>query len=105
MFIVLYVDDLIITRSNESLIDEIKSDLSNAFDMSDLGLTHYCLGIEVWQKEDGVFLTQSKYARDLLYKFNMQDCKPLSTPMDVNMKLTAYDESEKVDVYLQTIGG
>ncbi|KAJ7528383.1 hypothetical protein O6H91_15G001300 [Diphasiastrum complanatum] len=68
--------------------------------MSDLGLMHYCLGIEVWQKEEVVFLTQSKYARDLLYKFNMQDCKTLSTPMDVNMKLTAYDESKKVDSYL-----
>ncbi|KAJ7541297.1 hypothetical protein O6H91_10G052900 [Diphasiastrum complanatum] len=68
--------------------------------MSDSGLMHYCLGIEVWQKEDNVILMQSKSARDLLYKFNMQDCKSLSTPMEANTKLSAFDEAKKVDAYL-----
>ena len=71
LFIVVYVDDLIITGSSTYLIAEIKQDLCSTFDMTDLGLLHYCLGIEVWQTEYSIFLSQSKYARSLLDKFRM----------------------------------
>lgn len=48
LFVVVYVDDLIITGSSTHLIHGIKHDLCNTFDMIDLGLLHYCLGVEVW---------------------------------------------------------
>ena len=56
LFIVVYVDDLIITGSSAHLITENKQDLCNTFDMTDLGLLHYCLRIEDWQTEHSIFL-------------------------------------------------
>ena len=69
----MYVDDLVIIGSNSSLIDKIKRSLSMEYDMKDLGQLHYCLGIEVWRQENSMFLTQSKYIKDLLEKFDMAD--------------------------------
>eukprot|EP00253_Pinus_taeda_P009545 PITA_09545 len=66
LFVVVYVDDLIITGSSAHLIHGIKQDFCNTFDMTDLGLLHYCLGVEVWQTENNIFLSQSKYARILV---------------------------------------
>eukprot|EP00253_Pinus_taeda_P009300 PITA_09300 len=60
LFVVVYVDDLIITGSSTPLIHGIKQDLCSTFDMTDLGLLHYCLGVEVWQTENNIFLSQSK---------------------------------------------
>eukprot|EP00253_Pinus_taeda_P027609 PITA_27609 len=59
LFVVVYVDDLIITGSSTHLLHGIKQDLCNTFDMIDLGL-HYYLGVEVWQIENNIFLSQSK---------------------------------------------
>eukprot|EP00253_Pinus_taeda_P027272 PITA_27272 len=66
LFVVVYVDDLIITGSSAHLVHGIKQDLCRTFDMTDLGLLHYCLGIEVWQTENHIFLSQSKYAKNLV---------------------------------------
>eukprot|EP00253_Pinus_taeda_P023488 PITA_23488 len=66
LFVVVYLDDLIITGSSAHLIHGIKQDLCRTFDMTDLGLLHYCLGVEVWQTENHIFLTQSKYAKNLV---------------------------------------
>ena len=71
LFIIVYVDDLIITESSAHLIEKIKQDLYSTFDMIDLGLLHYCLRNEVWQIEHSMFLSESKYARSLLDKFTM----------------------------------
>eukprot|EP00253_Pinus_taeda_P004211 PITA_04211 len=59
LFVVVYVDDLIITGSSAHLIHGIKQDSCITFDMTDLGLLHYCLGVEVWQTENNIFLSQS----------------------------------------------
>ena len=65
--------------------------------MIDLGLMHYRLGVEVWQQSFGIFFSQSKYARALLDKFCMQDCKPASTPMEKGLKLSAKSNSPPID--------
>eukprot|EP00253_Pinus_taeda_P001572 PITA_01572 len=49
--------------------------------MKDLGLLHYFLGLEIWQCSDGLFVSQGKYAREILEKFNMHGCKPVDTPL------------------------
>ena len=74
--------------------------------MTDLGLMHYCLGVDVWQQSSSIFISQSKYARALLDKFRMQDCKPASTPMEKGLKLSAKSDSPSVDgtTYRQLIG-
>ncbi|XP_026432336.1 uncharacterized protein LOC113329710 [Papaver somniferum] len=65
--------------------------------MSDMGLLKYFLGIEVHQSEDGVFISQSKYAKKVLKKFGMLGCNPTSTPLVVNEKLNKDDGGTKVD--------
>eukprot|EP01018_Ginkgo_biloba_P036111 Gb_38275 [translate_table: standard] len=60
-FIVLYVDDLLIRRNDVSMISDLKKDLQMNFEMTDLGLLHYSLGIEVWQMLGRVFISQAKY--------------------------------------------
>ena len=54
--------------------------------MKDLGLVHYILGLEVWQRPGEIFLSQGKYVVKLLERFGMVDCKSVSTPMEVNFK-------------------
>ena len=54
--------------------------------MKDLGLMHYFLGFEVWQRPDEIFLSQGKYIVKLLERFGMVDCKSVTTPMELNFK-------------------
>jgi len=83
LIVILYVDDLFITRA-EQLIAECKRGLASEFEMSDIGLMHYFLGMEVWQEKDHIFLGQRKYAADILSRFQMDDCRPMWTPMVTN---------------------
>ncbi|XP_059073404.1 uncharacterized mitochondrial protein AtMg00810-like [Cryptomeria japonica] len=107
IILVLYVDDLLIT-GEDNLIDKCKKDLVAEFDMKDMGLLHYFLGLEIIQNKDHIFLSQKKYISDILNRFGMVDCKPLATPMETNLhKLKDEAEnSEPADVTLfrQIIG-
>eukprot|EP00253_Pinus_taeda_P018650 PITA_18650 len=106
LFMVVYVDDLIITGRSAHLIHGIKQDLCNTFDMTELGHLHYCLGVEVWQTENNIFLSQSKYAKNLADRFRMQDCKPTTTPMEPELKLSTQSSSPIVDetLFRQLVG-
>jgi hypothetical protein len=64
--------------------------------MIDLGLLHYCLGVEVFQIGRNIFVSQAKYARSLMDKFRMEDCKISSTPMEKGLKLSAKTDSKAV---------
>ena len=66
------------------MIREFKSNMMATFEMTDLGLLHYFLGLEILQDEDGVFIFQNRYATELLKKFNMLNCKKVATPMNKN---------------------
>lgn len=95
IILVLYVDDLFITGA-ERPIGRCKVDLAAKFEMKDIDLMHYFLGMEVWQEDGRVFLRQRKYAHDILHRFQMLDCRPMATPMTANFwKLIAL-ESELV---------
>jgi hypothetical protein len=99
------VDDLFITGA-EDLIADCKLGLASEFEMSDIGLMHYFLGMEVWQEDGHIFLGQGKYAADILSRFQMEDCRPMSTPMITNWKKLSASDSQLVDatVYRQLIG-
>ena len=71
LIIVLYVDDLILT-GDEQLIHSCKANLAKEFEMKDLGLLHYFLGLEIWQRQGELFVSQGKYAQEILEKFHMQ---------------------------------
>ena len=93
---VLYVDDLILT-GDEQLINSCKADLVKEFEMKDLGLLHYFLGLEIWQWEGELFVSQGKYAREILEKFHMKGCKPIDTPLPGNWRKEDATLAEVVD--------
>ena len=103
---VLYVDDLILTSNDPKLINHVKSILKKKFDMTDLGYLHYFLGLQVLQSKEGICLSQSKYACDLLHRFHMEDCKPATSPFQSEVKLSLTCTSPKVDatLYRQLVG-
>jgi hypothetical protein len=102
----LYVDDLILTSSDSKLLNHVKINLKKKFEMTDLGFLHYFLGLQVLQTNEGNFLSQSKYACDLLHRFHMDDCKPTPSPFQSGVKLTATYTSLEVDatLYRQFVG-
>ena len=85
VILLLYVDDLFMT-GNEKHIAYCKKKLAKEFEMKDLALMHYFLGLEVWQIPEGIFSNQGKFAVEILRRFDMLDCKDMATPMDTNMK-------------------
>ena len=87
LVVCLYVDDIIYMGSSHSIVAKFKSSMMSRFEMTYLSLLHYFLGLEVKQGEDGVFVSQKKYASDLLKRFGMVNCKVASTPMNVNEEL------------------
>ena len=71
LVLLLYVDDIILTGSSTTLLLSFISTLSNQFTMKDLGDLHYFLGLQVTCTPTGIFLSQQKYAADLLRKFHL----------------------------------
>jgi hypothetical protein len=84
----------------------VQKELASEFDMKDLGLMHYYLGLEVWKKLVEVFLGQGKYAIKILQKFGMMDCKSMDTPMITDIRKIRDSYSDPVDpsLYRQLIG-
>eukprot|EP00253_Pinus_taeda_P010092 PITA_10092 len=97
---------LVTKANNESYIASIKKELGKSFEMTDLGYVHYSLGIEVTQHPKSIFLSQKKYIGDLLNRFGMKKCNPLTTPMEQNLKLTSIEGKEFEDAtkYRQLVG-
>ncbi|KAK8934097.1 hypothetical protein KSP39_PZI014574 [Platanthera zijinensis] len=97
MILCLYVDDMIFTGSNPAMFEEFKSLMKKEFEMTNLGELSYFLGVEVQQREDGIFIAQKKYAEEILKKFRMENSKPISTPADPGTKLRKDSKEEGVD--------
>lgn len=89
VLITVYVDDLLIATNNKSWMGKIKNSLAQSFEMKDLGPVNLCLGIEFQQNmaEHKITLNQREYARNLLEKFNMSECKPVQSPLVTQCKL------------------
>ena len=102
----LYVDDLIFTGNDEVMFEQFKNSMKIEFDMTDLGRMKYFLGIEVLQKADGIFITQRKYAQEILEGFNMDKCNSVHNPVVPSFKLTKDEGGVEVDstVYKQMVG-
>jgi len=101
-----YVDDLIVTGSEKQEIEMFKKQMTDKFEMSDLGLLSYYLGIEVDQQKDFSTLKQSGYAKKVLERFGMHDCNPSKVPMDLGTKLYDDKSGQRVDAtkYRRIIG-
>jgi len=90
-YLLLYVDDIVLTASSPGLLRRIISALQQEFSMKDLGKLHHFLGMHVQQCGDGLFLLQRQYMLDILDRAGMAECKPCSTPVDTNPKVAAAD--------------
>ncbi|XP_060182837.1 uncharacterized mitochondrial protein AtMg00810-like [Lycium barbarum] len=88
-YILLYVDDIILTASSDNLRKSIMALLSAEFAMKDLGPLSYFLGIVVTRNADGLFLSQKQYAEEILERAGMSHCRPSPTPVDTKPKLSA----------------
>ena len=96
MILILYVDDMFLI-GKEKLILDSKRKLTAEFEMKDLSMMYYFLGLEVWQKPSEIVLSQGKYVVEILKGFEMMDCKSMTTVMTMNLKLLGDTTSEIVD--------
>lgn len=90
-YLLLYVDDIILTASSSGLLNRLNKSLSSEFEMSDQGPLHHFLGITVKRDSSGLLLHQQNYASDILHRANMTHCNPCLTPVDTKQKLSADD--------------
>jgi len=106
IIIVIYVDDLIIIGDNDEEIFDLKKLLKQKFEMKDLEKLCYFLSVEVIQSPKGIWLLQKQYALNKLSEYGMIGCKPISIPLEQNVKLSA-DEGDLVEdttMYKRIVG-
>jgi hypothetical protein len=91
IYLVLYVDDMLLIGNNKEIIQDVKTQLSSKFDMKDLGASNFILGMEIKRdrKKGKLWLNQRKYVKTILQRFNMQECKPIKVPILIGVKLSA----------------
>ncbi len=89
--IVIYVDDVIVTGNSDVNIFHLKKLLKQKFEMKDLGKLCYFLSIEVIKSLKGISLLQKKYALNKLFKYGMMGYKPISIPLEQNVKLSVVE--------------
>ncbi|GJT66836.1 putative ribonuclease H-like domain-containing protein [Tanacetum coccineum] len=100
LLVQVYVDDIIFGSTKKSLCDEFEGLMHKRFQMSSMGELTFFLGLQVQQKEDGIFISQDKYVAEILKKFDFATVKTASTPMEPNKALVKDEEADSVDVHL-----
>jgi hypothetical protein len=80
----IYVDDIIFGTTNELFCEEFGKMMSEEFEMSMIGELSFFLGLQIKQSKDGIFVSQTKYLKDMLKKFDLEDAKPIKTPIATN---------------------
>jgi hypothetical protein len=103
---VVYVDDIIFGSNLTTLRRKFATKMQEEFEMSIMGELSFFLGLQVNQIENGIFISQTKYIKEMMKKFQMEDNKPMSTPMVIGCKLSLEDDSPKVDqmMYRSMVG-
>ena len=109
MYILIYVDDIIVASSVQEATTSLLQDLRKEFALKDLGDLHFFLGIEVKKIDNGILLTQEKYAKEVLQRANMMECKPVSSPLSTSKMLSAHKGDplgpKDATTYRSTVGG
>ncbi|KAL3819930.1 hypothetical protein ACJIZ3_005835 [Penstemon smallii] len=106
IFILIYVDDILITGSSSDTITRMIDCLKTTFAIKDLGSLNFFLGVEALRCPDGIYLTQRNYIVDLLKRSNMDKAKPCTSPMASNCHLTSTDGHpfEDMSLYRSIVG-
>jgi hypothetical protein len=102
----IYVDDIIFVSTNKSFCDEFSKIMTDRFKMSMMGVLTFFLGFQIKQAKEGTFISQTKYTRDILKKYGMDNVNPIKTPMGTNGHLDLDLGGTSVDqkVYHSMIG-
>ncbi|GJU92800.1 putative ribonuclease H-like domain-containing protein [Tanacetum coccineum] len=100
MLVQVYVDDIIFGSTKKSWCDEFEALMKSRFQMSSMGERTFFLGLQVKQKEDGIFISQDKYVAEILKKFDFMSVKTASTPIETQKPLTKDKAAADVDVHL-----
>ncbi|GJU41708.1 putative ribonuclease H-like domain-containing protein [Tanacetum coccineum] len=100
LLVQVYVDDIIFGSTKKSLCTEFEKMMHKKFQISSMGKLTFLLGLQVKQKNDGIFISQDKYVIENLKKFGFTDVKTASTPMETQKPLLKYEDGEEVDVHL-----
>nr|GEY11454.1 hypothetical protein [Tanacetum cinerariifolium] len=95
-----YVDDIIFGSTNKAWCHEFEVLMKGEFEMSDMGELTFFLGLQVKQLPDGIFISQDKYVKDMLKKFDMKSVRTAATPYEVPKHKTKDDPDDAVNVYL-----
>jgi hypothetical protein len=98
-FLLLYVDDIVLTGNNSSFLTQLIHNLSKVFELKDMGTLSYFLGLQITRSSKGLTLTQTKYATDLLTKHNMLQCSPCKTPCVPNVRLSSTSGEPLTDIH------
>jgi hypothetical protein len=97
LLIKVYVDDIIFGSDYDRLSQKCAKDMQNEFEISLLGELSFFLRLQIHQSNQGIFISQTKYIREMLKRFGMEDCKPVITPMKTSCKLRKHDDSKSID--------
>ncbi|GJZ96050.1 putative ribonuclease H-like domain-containing protein, partial [Tanacetum coccineum] len=100
LLVQVYVDDIIFGYTKKSLYTDFEQIMHKRFQISSFGELTFFLGLQVKQKEDGIFISQDKYVGEILKKFGFSSIRTASTPMETNKALTIDKDGENVDVHL-----
>ncbi|GJQ93930.1 putative ribonuclease H-like domain-containing protein [Tanacetum coccineum] len=100
MLVQVYVDDIIFGSTKKSWCDEFEALMKSRFQMSSMGELTFFLGLQVQQKEDGIFISQDKYVAEILKKFDFASVKTASTLIETQKPLIKDEEAADVDVHL-----
>ncbi|GKA57471.1 retrovirus-related pol polyprotein from transposon TNT 1-94 [Tanacetum coccineum] len=93
----IYVDDIIFGSTCQDMSDDFTKIMHDEFEMSMMGERNFFFGFKIKQMEDDIFFNQSKYIKEMLKKFGLEDSKPMKTLMSSDTKLTKDEEYESVD--------
>ncbi|KAD3642035.1 hypothetical protein E3N88_31259 [Mikania micrantha] len=105
MYLLAYVDDLILTGNEEHVLKSFTSRLHKEFAIKDLGRLNYFLGLEVTYPDAGLFLSQTKYAHEILERAALLDCKPVSTPLASNTSFTSLGDPYNDSTHYRSLVG
>ena len=94
VLVIIWVDDLIIAASDMTLLNQFKNNMKDSFKMKDLGEISYFLGIDFTREDGKIKMSQERYLKRILEKFDMQDCKPRSTPCELKLNDESYNNEE-----------
>lgn len=88
LYACLYVDDMIFTENNPTMFESFKKNIVLELELTSIGLMCHFLGIKVVQSNDGIFISQSNYTKDILKRFGIENCNYVTTPIETGLELS-----------------